>query len=137
MAAGNLHDDACKYTPAATAGSGGSVISVGSVNRNNAISDFSNYGSCVDIYAPGEEIFSSWKGPGLNASTILSGTSMAAPHVTGIVAALMVQFPTMAMNPKWIKEMVLWLGLKGLVTGDTRGGGSPIMAYSGAWSHGV
>lgn len=83
-AAGNSATTACGTTPAATAG----TISVGSIASTDVESSFSNYGNCVDILSPGGSIFSSY--PYANGSTNtyvgLSGTSMAAPFVTGSVA---------------------------------------------------
>jgi subtilisin len=62
------------------------VISVGSINREGEISDFSQYGNSLDIVAPGEEIFSTWKGKSYKT---ISGTSMACAHVTGILALIL------------------------------------------------
>ncbi|KAI7871038.1 peptidase S8/S53 domain-containing protein [Spinellus fusiger] len=80
--AGNMGDDACKYSPSANP----HVFSVGSSSEQDAVSYFSAYGDCVNMYAPGHNIISSWLGQG---SRTLNGTSMAAPHVTGIAALLM------------------------------------------------
>jgi len=87
VAAGNDSADACSYSPAG-AGGKGSVITVGSTARNDAMSSFSNYGSCTDIYAPGTDITSAWKG-GSSASKTISGTSMACPHVAGVASVLL------------------------------------------------
>jgi subtilisin family serine protease len=83
-AAGNSGTSACNTTPAATPG----TISVGATSNADAETSWTNYGTCVDMYAPGASITSTWNYQGTNANpyTILSGTSMAAPHVTGAVA---------------------------------------------------
>lgn len=80
-AAGNSDEDACDYSPARVA----EAITVAASNRRDRRADFSNYGKCVDIFAPGEQIDSAWHTTN-DASTSLSGTSMAAPFVTGVVA---------------------------------------------------
>ena len=58
------------------------AITVGATDINDARSSFSNWGSCVDIFAPGTDITSTWKGSDSDTKTI-SGTSMACPHVAG------------------------------------------------------
>jgi cerevisin len=78
-AAGNNGALACDYYPAGIAG----VITVGSINKDTAMSTFSNYGKCVDILAPGEVIYSSL--PNINYG-YMSGTSMAAPLVAGLIS---------------------------------------------------
>ena len=81
VAAGNDNIDACTESP----GSAELAITVGSVGKNDRKSSFSSHGHCVDIFAPGEGIKSTYKGNKL-ATHLLSGTSMAAPHITGIAA---------------------------------------------------
>ncbi len=85
VAAGNSSADACNYSPASTA----EAITVGSTTSSDSRSSFSNYGSCVDIFAPGSGITSAWVGSNTATRTI-SGTSMASPHVAG-AAALFLQ----------------------------------------------
>lgn len=81
VAAGNDDSDACSYSPARAA----DAITVGSTTSSDARSSFSNYGSCLDIYAPGSSIKSAWYSSD-SATNTISGTSMAAPHVAGVVA---------------------------------------------------
>lgn len=81
------------------------LISVGSVNRNNELSSFSNYSSTginVDIYAPGEGIYSTISN---NNYGIKSGTSMAAPHVAGTAALMLAEDPT--LSGAELKEKIL------------------------------
>jgi len=81
VAAGNDNSNACNYSPARAA----SAITVGSTASNDARSSFSNYGTCLDIYAPGSSITSTWSTSNSSTNTI-SGTSMASPHVAGVAA---------------------------------------------------
>ena len=78
-AAGNSTLDACTFSPASTPG----VISVGSINEQNTRSPFSNWGDCVDIFAPGSKITSTARGGSFSQK---SGTSQAAGFVSGAIA---------------------------------------------------
>ena len=79
VAAGNEKADACASSPASAAG----VLTVAATTRTDARAVFSNWGRCVDIYAPGAEILSTGAGGG---TATFSGTSMASPHVAGAMA---------------------------------------------------
>jgi subtilisin family serine protease len=81
VAAGNSNANACNYSPASAA----NATSVASSTSSDAKSSFSNYGSCVHIYAPGSSITSAWHTSNTATNTI-SGTSMASPHVAGVAA---------------------------------------------------
>jgi len=87
-AAGNSGTDACAVSPASAPG----VIGVGASTLSDRYASFSNFGSCVDAVAPGESIVSAWIG-GPSATAVLSGTSMAAPHMSGMVARFMQASP--------------------------------------------
>jgi len=86
VAAGNSNVDACGTSPARAA----NAITVGATTTTDARASFSNFGTCLDIFAPGSGILSSWFSSD-TATATLSGTSMASPHVAG-VAALYKQF---------------------------------------------
>lgn len=81
VAAGNSNANACNYSPARVA----AAITVGSTTSTDARSSFSNFGSCLDIFAPGSSIKSAWH-TGDTATNTISGTSMASPHVAGVAA---------------------------------------------------
>jgi hypothetical protein len=76
VAAGGSNSDACGYSPASAAG----VATVAASDRTDTRASFSNYGSCVELYAPGVSITSDWLGGGTNT---LSGASMSTAFVTG------------------------------------------------------
>ena len=81
VAAGNSNANACNYSPASTS----AAITVGASTSGDARASFSNYGSCVDIFAPGDTIVSDYNSSD-TATATMSGTSMATPHVTGTAA---------------------------------------------------
>ena len=89
VAAGNSAANACNYSPSSEP----TAITVGASTSADARASYSNYGSCVDVFAPGSSITSAWISSNTATHTI-SGTSMASPHVAG-VAALALQ-----ANPK-------------------------------------
>lgn len=91
VAAGNENQDACNVSPARIK----AAITVGATDRYDNRASFSNYGSCVDVFAPGDGIKSAYH-TGDSATATMSGTSMAAPHVAGVVALL--GAPTAAVN---------------------------------------
>jgi len=88
VAAGNDNRDACNYSPADAP----NALTAGATTSSDARSTFSNWGRCVDIFGPGTTITSDWIG-GPTAIRTISGTSMASPHIAGVVASLMAHFP--------------------------------------------
>ena len=110
VAAGNIESndslgDSCDTTPAGTTG----TISVASSNQTDKESSFSYYGRCVDIFAPGELIVSTWPKyqSDINTYYLDTGTSMAAPHVAGAVARFLqtatINSGTSAAAWNWLK----------------------------------
>lgn len=81
VAAGNENQNACNVSPASES----RAITVGSTSSNDRRSSFSNYGSCLDLFAPGSSITSAWYNSN-SATRTISGTSMASPHVAGAAA---------------------------------------------------
>lgn len=88
VAAGNSNTDACSSSPARVS----KAITVAATDNTDTRASYSNYGSCVDIFAPGSQINSSWIGNN-TATKILNGTSMATPHVAGVVAEMLQSTP--------------------------------------------
>ncbi len=83
-AAGNSNSNACRYSPASAKG----AITVGSTTQSDFRSSFSNTGKCVNILAPGSNVKGAWIGKKTATKTI-SGTSMAAPLVSGVLAQVL------------------------------------------------
>lgn len=81
VAAGNSNANACNYSPARAP----SAITVGATTSSDARASYSNYGTCLDLFAPGSGITSAWNTSD-TASNTISGTSMASPHVAGVAA---------------------------------------------------
>jgi aqualysin 1 len=81
VAAGNDNSNACNFSPGRVDG----AITVGSSTSSDDRSSFSNFGTCVDLFAPGSDIVSSYNTSD-TATQIISGTSMASPHVAGVAA---------------------------------------------------
>lgn len=119
IAAGNDNEDACGYSPARATG----PITVGSTDKEDAKSDFSNHGKCVDINAPGSEIESL----GILLDTmVMSGTSMATPHVTGLLLYLLSlhpgtgsEFAEELVTPADLKKRFLRYATKNAISGLT------------------
>jgi len=116
VAAGNENADACLGSPARAA----NAITVASTTSTDARSSFSNFGTCVDLFAPGSSIKSSWYTSDTATNTI-SGTSMATPHVAGVAALYLQSNPT--ASPGTVADAVNAGATAGKVTGA--GTGSP------------
>ncbi|WP_309116117.1 S8 family serine peptidase [Saccharothrix sp.] len=116
-AASNFGDtefgNACDWSPARVS----QGITVGATNSNDARAYFSNWGSCVDVFAPGVGITSTYAS-GDNATEVLDGTSMAAPHVAGAAALYLFQNPT--ATPQQVHDAIVNNATTGKVT-DPKG----------------
>jgi subtilisin family serine protease len=116
VAAGNENVNACNSSPARVA----NAITVGSTTSSDSRSSFSNYGSCLDLFAPGSSITSSWPTSDTATNTI-SGTSMATPHVAGVAALYLQNNP--GATPSAVSTAIIDNATTGKVTGA--GTGSP------------
>jgi len=124
VAAGNSYDDVQYYSPA----SAPSAVTVGAVDKTNTKPGFSNYGTGVDIFAPGVDVLSTWIGS-TTATNTISGTSMACPHVAGL--SIYLRAYEGLKTPAEVTSRLIELA-----TGDvvkSAGTGSPNkLAYNGA-----
>ena len=116
VAAGNSSGNACNESPARAP----AAITVASTTSGDARSSFSNFGSCVDIFAPGSSIVSDWYTSN-SATATLSGTSMASPHVAGAAALYLEGNP--GATPAAVTQALVANATTGKVT--NRGSGSP------------
>ncbi len=113
VAAGNDDQDACDVSPAAADG----VVAVGASDRQDRETSFSNWGSCVALYAPGADIASARLGGG---TVSLDGTSMASPHVAGVAALYKQENPAAAPAAvaRWLTDTATPNVLSGLGQGS-------------------
>jgi subtilisin family serine protease len=116
VAAGNSNANACNYSPARAP----QAITVGATANTDTRASYSNFGTCLDLFAPGSSIRSAWYTSTTAANTI-SGTSMAAPHVAG-AAALVLQ-GTSGVAPAKVTETLVSAATADKVT--SAGSGSP------------
>ncbi|HSI70428.1 MAG TPA: S8 family peptidase, partial [Gillisia sp.] len=108
LAAGNNNSDACNFSPARTAG----ALTVGASTISNEKARFSNYGECLDVYAPGENIVSAFIEDD-TSSRSFSGTSMAAPHVAGLAALYLEKNPN--SSPANLHEEIINNSTSGII----------------------
>ena len=123
VAAGNNNGDACNYSPAGASG----AVTVAASDNADRKATFSNWGRCVDVYAPGVAITSDWIGSDTATNTI-SGTSMAAPHVAGVAALYLSEHASPpAAAATWIADHAT----AGVITNGGVGGTPNRLLYMG------
>ncbi|MFE9021515.1 S8 family peptidase [Streptomyces sp. NPDC007808] len=116
VAAGNSNANASSYSPARVS----EAITVGASTSTDARSSFSNYGSVLDVFAPGSSITAGWH-TGDSATNTISGTSMASPHVAGAAAVYLAGHTS--ATPAQVASALTAGATTGAVTGA--GSGSP------------
>jgi len=114
IAAGNgniagIAQDACKYSPARVA----EAMTIGATDSKDKKASWSNYGNCVDWFAPGVSITSAWF-TSSSATNTISGTSMATPHTTGVAALYLQANP--GATPQQVRDALFANTTKGVVT---------------------
>jgi hypothetical protein len=114
LAAGNNDSDACEFSPARTPG----ALTVGASRINNYRAHFSNYGECLDLYAPGMDILSAAITDDIS-SVVKSGTSMAAPHIAGLAALFLEKNPD--ASPATLHEEIIKNSTPGIIEGVSAG----------------
>jgi subtilisin family serine protease len=116
LAAGNSSANACNSSPARVP----AAITVGATTSSDARASYSNYGTCLDLFAPGSSITSDWYSSNTATNTI-SGTSMASPHTAGAAALVLATHPS--YTPAQVRDALVTNATPNVVGGA--GSGSP------------
>lgn len=122
VAAGNSNADACNSSPSSAPG----TVTVAASEKTDARATYSNYGGCVDLYAPGSGITSTWLNSGTNT---ISGTSMATPHVTGVAALYKATYGDAAWST--IRDWLSANATASVITGNVSGTPNKLLYKAG------
>ncbi|PRY38186.1 S8 family peptidase [Umezawaea tangerina] len=130
IASGNSSADACSFSPARVP----TAITVNASTRTDARASFSNYGTCTDIFAPGQDITSSWNTNDTATNTI-SGTSMATPHVAGAAALYLAANPT--ASPATVSSALVAAATSDKITSPGTGSPNKLLYTGGGGTPGT
>lgn len=123
---GGVGQDACKYSPARVP----NAITVGATDKTDTKSGWSNYGKCVDVFAPGVGILSAGRSDTSTIATAtLSGTSMASPHTAGVVA-LYLSSPSGTANPSIVQSTIVSTATQKAVKSPGKGTINPNLLFT-------
>ena len=125
VAAGNERKDACTVSPARVSG----ALTVAASDSQDRQASFSNHGDCVDLFAPGVSILSAGRASN-TATTVMSGTSMASPHVAGAAAVLLSKDP--ALTPAQVGGRLVGSATTGSLSAVTTGTPNRLLFVAGA-----
>jgi len=127
VAAGNDNANACNYSPARAV----EAITVGACNKDDARASFSNFGTCVAVFSPGQSIHSAWYTGNALYNTI-SGTSMATPLAAGAIALYATTFTTQPVRAPTVKTGITNFATRNVITNP--GTGSPNLLINANWN---
>lgn len=125
VAAGNSASDACSYSPA----SAPSALTVGATTNSDAMASYSDWGSCVDLFAPGSGIYSAWNTDDYSMGSA-NGTSMATPHVAGAAALYLQNNP--GASPAEVAAAIVGNATSGALSGLVGSSANRLLRVNGS-----
>ena len=125
VAAGNAAYDACSYSPSSVS----AALTVGASTEIDYQASFSNYGSCIDLYAPGSNVYSAWNTDD-GAYGTASGTSMSSPHVAGAAALYLQANP--GASPSQVAQAIVSNATSGVLSSLGSGSANRLLRVNGS-----